>query len=115
LDFSHGVYKDGRGKKIVVSRWGKGDLKKPATKFKKYLYFDKDCVDDFLKNYLTTKEVARLLEISVLPVQIWARADRLKPVCGRGINGGHEYHFRLDVVEVYKKENLMTAPQMAKQ
>jgi hypothetical protein len=101
-------------KQYVAVRWLNIGLIQPTLKIGNASYFSQVSVSNFKHEFITTKEVANLLGVGVLTIQKWARMGRLKPISGRDIDGCHENHFIRSEIELFSKQNRLTAPQMAK-
>jgi predicted site-specific integrase-resolvase len=80
-------------KETVVARWVSSGLLTPMSVLNHAQYFNKDTIDQFIKDHVFTGEASRILNVGVLTVQKWARNGTMVPIAGRGIDGGHRYFF----------------------
>lgn len=58
-------------------------------------YFDTAVIEKFGRDYITSEEAAKLLEVTKLTIQKWARTGSLTNICVSGphVDGGHTYLF----------------------
>lgn len=95
-------------KDITLARWVKFGLISPAVVYGSVQYFDRETVEAFIANHITTEDAAKLLEVGKLTVQKWARQGRLAEVCvsGSGIHSGHAYLFEKKKLLRWREERL---------
>jgi predicted site-specific integrase-resolvase len=77
----------------TLARWVRTGLLTPAAIYVNAQYFDKNAIEKFVTDHITSEEAAKLLGIGVLAVQKWVRQERLQAVSGPGIDEHHNYLF----------------------
>ncbi len=77
----------------TLAKWVRAGLLVPVAVYTNAQYFDKNMVDKFIANHITSEEAAKLLGIGTLAVQRWVRQGRLEAVSGPRIDERHEYLF----------------------
>lgn len=81
-------------KHTIVARWIRHGILRPVATIAHMQHFDKDSIEKFAAEHVSTTQAAKLLGVRTLTVQKWARKGRLIPVSGPGIDGCHCYLFR---------------------
>src|SRR5260370_3418464 len=95
-------------KDITLARWVKFGLISPAAVYGSAQYFDRETIDAFIADHITTEEAANLLGVGKLTVQKWTREGRLARACvgGPTVDGGHAYLFEKKKLVQWRKERL---------
>lgn len=98
----------------VIVGWVERELLAPAYTNDVGTFFKRDDAELFAADYVRTAKAARILGVSELMVQKWARAGRLQPVSGPGVDERGVYLFRRTDCERLSPYNRLTAPQLAR-
>ncbi len=93
-------------KDSTLARWVKARLITPIAYRAGAQYFNRDEVEKFAADHLTSQEAAEFLEVGELTVQRWARQGRLEAVSGPEIDGCHAYRFKRKYLMRWKEERL---------
>jgi excisionase family DNA binding protein len=95
-------------KDITLARWVKLGLLSPIVIHGSAQFFNRETVEKFIADHITTEEAAKLLEVGKLTVQKWARQGSLSEVCvsGPSIDGYHAYLFNKARLIQWRKERL---------
>ncbi len=95
-------------KDITLARWVKFGLISPAAVYGSAQYFDRETIEAFIADHITTEEAANLLGVGKLTVQKWTREGRLARACvgGPTVDGGHTYLFEKKKLVQWRKERL---------
>lgn len=95
-------------KDITLAQWVKLGLFSPAVAYGSAQYFDREIIEEFFANHITTEEAAKLLGVSKLTVQKWTRQGRLATACLNGSNVyvGHAYLFEKKKLLRWREERL---------
>jgi len=83
----------------TVDLWTNTGLLTPVDHNGAGTVFDRGAAAQFRCDYVFSDEAAALLGVGKLTVQKWARAGRLDPVSGPGVDAGLRYVFRRGEVE----------------
>jgi predicted DNA-binding transcriptional regulator AlpA len=67
----------------------------------------------FLERYIDSAESPRVLGVTRLTVQAWARAGRIQPLTGPEIDGSHAYRFEKAALVQWRPERLTFGEAMA--
>ena len=98
-----------------VLLWVESGLLSPVAVESSAHYFEPDAVDEFVAGHILSEEAAKILNIRKPLLRKWISKRRLACVSGPSIDGGKRYLFQRQEVERLRPENVLTAPQMAKQ
>jgi excisionase family DNA binding protein len=93
-------------KDSTLARWVKTRLITPIAYRAGAQYFNRDEVEKFAVDHLTSQEAAEFLEVGELTVQRWAQQGRLDAVSGPEIDGCHAYRFKREYLARWKEERL---------
>lgn len=77
----------------TLAKWVKARLLSPVAIHAHTQYFDRDQVENFATEYVTSLEAASSLNVGELCIQNWVRQGRLQAVSGPGIDDCHAYRF----------------------
>ncbi|KAB8144890.1 helix-turn-helix domain-containing protein [Chloroflexia bacterium SDU3-3] len=80
------------------------DPTKPKDK-RRQVYDERDVIS-FQKRYITTDIAAKILRITPITVQNWARAGRLTALMGPSIDGSHIYRFDKTMLAEWRYQRL---------
>lgn len=97
----------------TVTAWVENGLLVPVEQKQSAMYFSRAEVERFENQFILTTEAAKILQMTELAVQTWARNGRLHPVSGPGVDDRAAYLFRRDEIEKLRPENRCTASEMA--
>jgi excisionase family DNA binding protein len=95
-------------KDITLARWVKFGLFTPIIVNGNAQYYDRDKIEEFIANHITTEEAAELLGVGKLTVQKWTRNGRLSGACvsGPNIDGYHSNIFNRDKLIHWRDQRL---------
>lgn len=95
-------------KDVTLTRWVRAGLISPGAVYGSAQYFNRDTVEKFIEDYISTDEAAEILSVGKLTVQKWARLGRLSEACigGPSIDSHHEYLFNKARLIQWRKERL---------
>jgi len=93
-------------KDSTLTKWVKACLFTPIAVHASAQYFNRDEVEKFVANHVTSEEAAALLEVGELTVQRWARQGRLLAVSGPEIDGCHAYRFEKEYLLRWRHDRL---------
>jgi hypothetical protein len=97
-----------RVKDVTLTRWVKFGLISPAVICGSVQYFDREIVEEFIADHITTEEAAKILGVGKLTLQKWTRQERLSSACISGpyIDGYHSYIFHKGKLVQWRRERL---------
>lgn len=96
------VNKRSKVKDSILEKWIQAQLLSPVAIHAGVQYFDKDEVERFITECISSGEAARLLQVSVLSVYNWVGRGRLEAVSGPGIDDSQVYQFnKADLLRWY--------------
>ncbi len=95
-------------KDVTLTRWVKVGLISLGTVCGSAQYFNREAVEKFIADHITTEEAVEILGIGKLTIQKWARQGRFSEVCvsGPNIDGYHVYLFNKARLIQWRKERL---------
>ena len=95
-------------KDITLARWVKVGLISSPIVCGSAQYFDRETIEEFIADHITTEEAGKLLRVCKLTVQKWARRGRLSSACvsGPNIDGHHGYIFHRARLIQWREDNI---------
>lgn len=97
----------------TVNMWIKDGAITPSAMIGNVIFLNAEDANSFDLKYVNTEIAAQILGVNELTVQKWARNGRLRPVSGHEHSSCHAYLFLRSEVNRMRKENRLTATEMA--
>jgi len=110
-----GVTKLLKVKDVTLTRWVRVGLISPTVVCGNTQYFNREAVERFIADHITTEEAVEILGIGKLTIQKWARQGRFSEAClsGPNVDGHHGYIFnKKGLLKWY--EELLQSGELAK-